>query len=236
MRNLSCMRVQDKDEIIAQLQAELSLKKMDSGIASNLLETLYSKYPHIIGDQSLKDLTVENIIVGIVNYYNDIIDKMPGNVYLYDKNCRIVECNRNVLNMFNLTSLQVRNLSYEELGELAGWSPEAIISFKRDTLEVLHTGKPKLNVDEPPIPHHNGRTIYFLTSRVPLFNSTGEVIGVVGISVDITERKQMELALIKAKAESEAANKLKAEFIHNMEHDIRTPFSGIYGIAKMLAD
>ena len=46
----------------------------------------------------------------------------------------------------------------------------------------------------------------------------------------------MEAALLKAKSSAEAANTLKIEFIHNMEHDIRTPFSGIYGMAQLLLE
>ncbi|MDR3477436.1 MAG: ATP-binding protein [Gammaproteobacteria bacterium] len=210
---------------------------MDATQLDSLVHILYKKYRHIIGNQDIPHLSVEKIIELIINYHQDIISCMPGNIYWFDKNCIGVGCNRNVLEMFNFKSSdEFKGLSFEEMGKVGDWTYEATQSFKQDSIEVIQTGRSKLNIEEPPIPHSDGREIHFLSSRVPLFNPAGEAIGMVGVSIDITERKQMEMALLKAKASAEAANKLKIEFIHNMEHDIRTPFSGIYGIAKILAD
>src|SRR3990167_9293709 len=210
---------------------------MESTHLNRLVETLSSQYHHIVGKQYSHNNSVEKTIEHIISYYSDIISCMPGNVYWMDKHGISAGCNKNVLDMFNLKSTkEFKGLSFEDMAKIGKWSDDTMKAFKNDTLEVIRTGKPKLNIEEPPIPHHNGKIIYFLSSRVPLFSQAGKVIGVVGISIDITERKQMELALLKAKAEAEAANKLKIEFIHNMEHDIRTPFNGIYGIAKILSE
>jgi two-component system aerobic respiration control sensor histidine kinase ArcB len=210
---------------------------MESTHIDSLVHVLYKKYRHIIGDQDISHLSVQKIIELIINYHQDIISCMPGNIYWFDKNCVGVGCNKNVLEMFNFDSLdEFQGLSFDQMGKVGDWTPEATESFKEDSINVIQTGRPRLNIEEPPIPHSDGREIHFLSSRVPLFNPADEVIGMVGVSIDITERKQMEIALLKAKASAEAANKLKIEFIHNMEHDIRTPFSGIYGIAKILAD
>ena len=46
----------------------------------------------------------------------------------------------------------------------------------------------------------------------------------------------MEKELRLAKEQAEAASQLKNQFIRNMEHDIRTPFGGIYGMATILAN
>lgn len=202
-----------------------------------LIEKLSHQYRHILGNEQSKNFSLEEVIYTIVHYYESIIKCMPGNVFWLDTNGVTLGCNKNVLDMFNFDSLEAfKGLNFEQQGKAGNWSPEATKSFEDDTLEVVKTKKSKLNIEEPPIPHHDGRMIYFLSSRVPLFNNNGDVIGIVGISFDITERKQMEQALIKAKASAEAANNLKIEFIHNMEHDIRTPFSGIYGIAKLLVN
>jgi signal transduction histidine kinase len=58
----------------------------------------------------------------------------------------------------------------------------------------------------------------------------------VGISIDISERIEHERILKLEKEKAEAANKAKSEFIMNMSHDIRTPFSGILGLSKYLCD
>ncbi len=56
---------------------------------------------------------------------------------------------------------------------------------------------------------------------------------IVGIFIDITQRKEAEEA-IKAKNYAEAANKAKSEFLANMSHEIRTPLNGIIGFTELL--
>jgi two-component system aerobic respiration control sensor histidine kinase ArcB len=198
-----------------------------------LTYALLKKYEHILGED-LHIIHAKEIIERIIRYHESITDCMPGNVFWLDKNCIAVGCNQNVLDMFGFKSaVDFKGLTFEEMGRLGNWTPQAIASFKKDTLEVINTGKGKLNIEEPPIPHHDGRVIYFLTSRVPLFNRRGAVVGVVGISIDITERKEMEELRI-AMRKSEAANQAKSEFIANMSHNVKTPLSGMISFSEIL--
>jgi two-component system, OmpR family, aerobic respiration control sensor histidine kinase ArcB len=171
----------------------------------------------------------------IRDYYQKIISCMPNNVYWLDRNCITQGCNENTLKLLGLTSLdQFVGITYEEMGRLAGWTEGQATSFKRDDIEVMETGIPKLNVEEPPLYDANGRPVYYMSSRVPIFDANNQVIGVVGISVDITELKQTQAALKVALDKSELANRSKSEFIQNMSHDIRNPLAGILGMAQIL--
>lgn len=80
----------------------------------------------------------------------------------------------------------------------------------------------------------NGVPSTFLSQKVPLKNTDEEIVGLLGISIDITEIEQLQKSLIAAKSEAEAASQAKTEFMANMRHDIRTPLSGIVGFSEIL--
>lgn len=82
----------------------------------------------------------------------------------------------------------------------------------------------------------NHKTITAITNKVPMRDSNGNVIGILGITTDITHQKEVELALNAAKESAEVANQAKSDFIANMSHDIRTPLSGIVGMSKLLEE
>ena len=213
----------------------LELPEVPVAQIKNMVQALMHVHAEVLYPQHEGALSIESVIGNVVEYYESVISCMPGNIYWVDKHCVALGCNKNVLDTFGLTNLsEFKGLSFEEMAQVTGFPLETILSFKKDTLEVLNSCKAKLNVEDPPIRDSHGREVYFLTSRVPLFDRHGAILGVAGISIDITERKKMEVALLEAKKAAEAANHAKTEFLENMRHDIRTPLCGITGFAELL--
>ena len=67
-------------------------------------------------------------------------------------------------------------------------------------------------------------------------DENGNSIALIGIAVDITERKKVELELIKAKDKAEESDRLKSAFLTNMSHELRTPLNAIIGFSGLMSD
>ncbi len=209
----------------------------DGRILTQLIEQLSVEYPHILSTFDKNNLSLAEVLKTVFSYYEHIIACMPGIIYWFDNNCRAVGCNANELRMFGFDSIsQFKGLTFERIGEINQWSSEVTRKFQSDTEEVLKTGEAKLDIEEPPIYDEQGNPKYFLSSRVPVFDLNNHVLAVVGISIDITERKLAEEALKIAKEKAEQANELKTKFIQNMQHDIRTPLAGIFQYMETWAE
>lgn len=81
----------------------------------------------------------------------------------------------------------------------------------------------------------NGETIWLQNNIKPTFEN-GQLVELNGVITNITEKKNTELDLIKAKESAEASDKLKTAFMNNISHEIRTPLNGILGFTEVLSD
>ena len=161
--------------------------------------------------------------------FYSIIDVIPVSIYWKDSNRRYLGCNKYMLDMAGLSQLvdiigkQDSQLAWREYAdELAEIDNKVILN--KETIEVEET--PRLA---------NQQKRVFLTAKTPLLSGDGEVAGLIGVSFDITKHKETEKALKDALQRAQAADQAKASFIRDIEHDIRTPFCGVYSVAQLLA-
>ena len=82
--------------------------------------------------------------------------------------------------------------------------------------------------------HRDGSIRAVHTTGAPVIDEAGEVTGYIGVAIDITERKALELDLHQARDEAQVAAQAKADFLANMSHEIRTPMNGVIGFTELL--
>lgn len=84
------------------------------------------------------------------------------------------------------------------------------------------------------IRHKDGHYMNLSSRSVTVRSDTGEVLGALTISRDITKLKQVHEDLIKANIGAEASNRLKSNFLANISHEIRTPLNSVVGFSNLL--
>ena len=80
----------------------------------------------------------------------------------------------------------------------------------------------------------DGNTRWVSATKIPVKDNYGNITGLVGISVDITEKRIAEDKLRESKEKAEESDRLKTAFLANMSHEIRTPMNGIIGFSNLL--
>jgi PAS domain S-box-containing protein len=80
----------------------------------------------------------------------------------------------------------------------------------------------------------DGRHVPVSLILTPMHGHSGDVTGILGVVMDITERKQFEHSLEQATARAEAASRAKSEFLANMSHEIRSPLNAVLGLIYLL--
>lgn len=123
--------------------------------------------------------------------------------------------------------------------ELLGQVPSTLFQLDPETLALMR-GKNQSRVGgfadvyEIPVTVRNGRQRWWAISGAPLYNHCGEIVGSIGIHLDVTEQKRAEFELRDAKRRADESARASERFVATMSHEIRTPLSGISGLTQLL--
>jgi two-component system cell cycle sensor histidine kinase/response regulator CckA len=154
--------------------------------------TTFAGRPSVLG--TLQDITerrrAEQALRYERNLLRTLIDNLPDAIYVKDSACRKMIAN----------PADVRNVGRQSEAEVLGrddfdlFPKELAEGFFADDQSVLQTGQPVLNREEYVL-DEQGQKRWLSTSKLPLRDEKGRIIGLVGIGRDITERKRAEAAL-----------------------------------------
>ncbi|NET52002.1 MAG: response regulator, partial [Merismopedia sp. SIO2A8] len=165
-------------------------------------------------------------------FIQTVIDTVPLPVAWKNRDSVFLGCNHQLANLLQLNS--VIDIIGKTDFDFSMTEAEAI-AYRAGDQEVIASGQPKLNIQET-LTLATGEQRWLETHKAPLKNWAGEVIGVVLLMQDITERKRAREQLQRTNAELARATRLKDEFLANMSHELRTPLNAILGMTEGLQE
>lgn len=166
----------------------------------------------------------------------DLMDNIPDVIYFKDRKGRLILVNRAHAKGLGLTPKQVIGKTDFDI-----FPRERACKMLEDDMRVIKNGKPIIDKVERAT-RADGIDNYVSTTKVPRYDEKGNIIGLIGITRDITKR--MHLEHLKDEKESiekklEAAqelNKLKSEFISIVSHELRTPLAIVKEAVHLISD
>jgi len=131
--------------------------------------------------------------------------------------------------MFGYSSFEVIGKPLE-LFELLN-NPEIFASIKTDFDELGWSRQ-----EEIVLKRKSGQSFTAMLTLYPLFDEDLRVLDALAVCIDISELKETQNQLIKAREKAEENDRLKTSFLQNMSHEIRTPLNAILGFADLLPE
>lgn len=196
----------------------------------NFLVTNETDIPYVIGFS--QDITArieaEKALKKSEEKYRDIIANMNLGLLEVDVDEVIVYANNCFCEMSGYDPLELIGQTASSIFIQGDWEAERQSLMSRraqgasDAYEIQTRNK-------------KGEQRWWLISGAPSFDEKGRFKGSIGIHLDITLQKIMELELRKAKSAAELSAKAKEVFLANMSHEIRTPMNAILGLGRLLA-
>jgi PAS domain S-box-containing protein len=157
-----------------------------------------------------------------------LLDTIPDLIWLKNADGVYLSCNAKFERLYGAKETEIIGKNdYDFVDE------ELADFFFRNDRRAIEAGKPTVNEEQVTFAN-DGHEEYLETIKSPMYDSSGKLIGVLGVGRDITERKHAEDILLHAKMDAETANRIKSEFLANMSHELRTPLNSIFGFSQLL--
>ncbi|MEJ2164866.1 MAG: response regulator [Desulfobacterales bacterium] len=161
--------------------------------------------------------------------FRTIFDQTVQLMGVLDTDGNVLEVNRAAIDMAGTAE---SDLVGKPFWECPWWSySQALQEQLRDAVQKGARGEPTHFETMHPTAEGEERFIEF--SLLPVIDVDGNIMFLVPMGNDITERKRMEQEILAAKEKAEDATRAKSDFLANMSHEIRTPMNAIIGMSHL---
>ncbi|KQN52493.1 histidine kinase [Pseudomonas sp. Leaf48] len=160
-------------------------------------------------------------------FMRSLVNGTPHPIYVRDRQGLLQSCNDSYLQAFSARREDVIGKSVMQ-GAMSNVFEAR--EFQADYQRVVANGTP-LIIDREL--HIDGRRLTIYHWILPYRDSSGEVRGIIGGWIDISERRQLLDDLRCAKERADEANRAKSTFLATMSHEIRTPMNAIIGMLEL---
>ncbi len=167
---------------------------------------------------------------------SDLMKHIPDVIYFKDTSGKLIMVNDAHAKGLGLTPREVAGKTDFDI-----FPKDRAELMRKDDCYVMETGKPIIDKIERST-RADGVDNYVSTTKIPRYDEKGNVIGLIGITRDITRRMQLE-RLMQEKQEVEKKleaslelNRVKSEFVSVVSHELRTPLAIIKEAVLLLAD
>lgn len=208
----------------------LETAKKQTELNTNFLKILSKT---VIGKSITQRKSFEDAARYLISFLENLIMNASDRVFWKDRDSVYLGGNKKVLDILGVASQsQLVGLTDFDFEKKFNWPKGLAKSFRDDDQQVMQSGKPK--VFEEKYKQIDGSEVTVLTTKSPIKDEKGKVIGLIAVSTDISDRKKQEQELKEAKERAEKSNRAKSEFLAVVSHELRTPLNGIMGTAQIL--
>jgi PAS domain S-box-containing protein len=178
---------------------------------------------------NIRDNTERKKIQDEIKFQADLINNVGQAVIATDLLGKVIYWNNAAESIYGWSATEAIGENIINLTPALQSNEQAI-----EIMKQLSAGK--VWAGEFHVKRKNGSTFPAYVTDTPITDSKGNLTGIIGISIDNTERKHTEMELIEAKEKAEESDRLKTAFLHNISHEIRTPMNAIVGFSGFLCD
>jgi len=197
---------------------------------------LYDNDGKIVGTFGIsRDITrrkkAEEELAAERNLLRNLIDNMPDRIYAKDLNSRFIVCNEALVKRMGMTNLEdiIGKTDFDLVPK------DLATQYYSNEQEIIKTGKPLINHEES-MGSISGSVRWNLSTKVPFRDTSGKIVGIVGMGRDITDRKLAEEE-IKLKNELlQTINAEKDKFFSILAHDLKGPLSAFLSATQILIE